>query len=151
MLITRMPLVKWKVILALMVQVWLCLDQVLWTSPPPASHLLRMLRLILTELDILPGHAVERSRGPKIANHAPKCQRLPQVSYIHFLSSRKCLLGGPSLYFFWRKLCRRGKAPRYFIWTRRGLHATGVDPRLFDPVPSGDIYITLWIVRFSGK
>lgn len=41
---------------------------------------------------------------------------------------------------FWRKLGRRGKAPRYFIWTRRGLHATGVDPRLFDPVPSGDIY-----------
>lgn len=44
---------------------------------------------------------------------------------------------------FWRKLGRRGKAPRYFIWNRRGLHATGVDPRLFDPVPSGDTYHTM--------
>lgn len=44
---------------------------------------------------------------------------------------------------FWRKLGRRGKAPRYFIWNRRGLQATGVDPRLFDPVPSGDTYHTM--------
>lgn len=66
------------------------------------------------------------------------------MSYIHFLSSRKFLLGGPSLdYFLEKAVGRRGKAPRYFIWTRRGLHATGVDPRLFDPVPSGDIYHTV--------
>lgn len=65
------------------------------------------------------------------------------MSYIHFLSSRKFLLGGPSLDYFLEKARSQRQGTEILIWTRRGLHATGVDPRLFDPVPSGDIYHTV--------